>query len=415
MSITANIKLPTDGYEDIILNVDLSKSVSIAVAAQNLNTSSIDKSVSATACNHPNTVSAFSLPATEIRPVEIGSWVGSIEKGANVNCNIITLCPHGSGTHTECVSHIIRDGPSIIDQAPKTLLPFLKLNVIPDKATEDTIEPNSAMKVGDLYISAQSIHKQMSTIIETLQQHQFPVDEVSMPNVFTMEEFLDSYTPKTLALIRSLSRAVAICTYTPQTYIYHKNSQIEAGKTPVTSMCPPLSTFHATHYSSSLISLSSHVDFSGTNPVYLAPSAATYIACVLDCYHLLVDLPSIDREDDGGCLLAHKAIFTHDLECTLTQQGLSGPSFTGSNSLSSLSISPRDLLHRRRTSVTMNSSMYARKTVTELCWFPLELHGTIVGVVDIQVAPINSDAAPSRPLVFNLLEMPSVVTDVNKN
>lgn len=68
--------------------------------------------------------------------------------------------------------------------------------------------------------------------------------------------------------------------------------------------------------------------YSNTNPPYLSEEAAIYIREV-GIKHLLIDLPSVDREYDQGKLLAHKAfwnvtnidILNHDarLDCTITE------------------------------------------------------------------------------------------------
>lgn len=78
---------------------------------------------------------AFGLPAAEASPVRLGNFVGSVEAGASVNCpvgriqceisvspqanvpthssnllvQVIQICPHGNGTHTECVGHIVKE------------------------------------------------------------------------------------------------------------------------------------------------------------------------------------------------------------------------------------------------------------------------------------------------------------------
>jgi kynurenine formamidase len=48
--------------------------------------------------------------------------------------------------------------------------------------------------------------------------------------------------------------------------------------------------------------------FSGTNPPYLTVEAAAHLR-ERGVRHVLVDLPSLDREDDGGLLAAHRAFF----------------------------------------------------------------------------------------------------------
>lgn len=63
-------------------------------------------------------------------------------------------------------------------------------------------------------------------------------------------------------------------------------------------------------------------NYSNTNPTYFEPEALTF-AREKGIRHLLTDLPSVDREEDGGKLLAHRA-FWHgnrhdDLDCTITE------------------------------------------------------------------------------------------------
>jgi len=71
-----------------------------------------------------------------------------------------------------------------------------------------------------------------------------------------------------------------------------------------------------------------HKKYSNTNPPYLAEDAARFIR-ESGIQHLLIDLPSVDKEHDEGKLLAHKAFWNvkdvnnlnHDarLDCTITE------------------------------------------------------------------------------------------------
>lgn len=51
-------------------------------------------------------------------------------------------------------------------------------------------------------------------------------------------------------------------------------------------------------------------NYSGTNPPYLAADAAQLLVDY-GVEHLLLDLPSVDREEDGGALSAHKAFWQY--------------------------------------------------------------------------------------------------------
>ena len=99
--------------------------------------------------------------------------------------------------------------------------------------------------------------------------------------------------------------------------------------------------------------------YSHTNPPYLLEEAAKYLANK-GVEHLLIDLPSVDREQDEGTLLAHRAFW-----------GMDGDIRYGA-------------------------------TITELIYVDNQIaDGTYL--LDLQVAPIENDASPSRPVLYALL------------
>ncbi|MDP2340106.1 MAG: cyclase family protein [Deltaproteobacteria bacterium] len=106
---------------------------------------------------------------------------------------------------------------------------------------------------------------------------------------------------------------------------------------------------------------------SGTNPPYLTPDAAE-LARARGFMHLLVDLPSIDREDDGGLLAAHRAFF--DLPAGKLE------------ALDVTTIAPR--------------------TVTELIAVDDDVAAGVYALF-LMPAPFLADAAPSRPLIAALI------------
>lgn len=63
-------------------------------------------------------------------------------------------------------------------------------------------------------------------------------------------------------------------------------------------------------------------NYSGTNFCYFEPEALAWLA-EIGVEHLLVDLPSVDREEDGGALLAHRAFWQYPQairdHCTITE------------------------------------------------------------------------------------------------
>lgn len=97
--------------------------------------------------------------------------------------------------------------------------------------------------------------------------------------------------------------------------------------------------------------------YSHTNPCYLEPDAAAYISNKFD--HLLIDLPSVDREEDGGKLLAHKAFWQYP----------------------------------------HNTQFH--KTITELIYVPDEISDGEY-MLNLMIAPFENDASPSKPVLYKL-------------
>lgn len=96
--------------------------------------------------------------------------------------------------------------------------------------------------------------------------------------------------------------------------------------------------------------------FSNTNPPYFEPALCAQLA-EQGVKHLITNLPSVDREEDGGALAAHRAFwqYPHD-----TREGA---------------------------------------TITELAVFPANLKSGFY-FINLQTAPIHSDAVPSQPLLY---------------
>lgn len=102
-------------------------------------------------------------------------------------------------------------------------------------------------------------------------------------------------------------------------------------------------------------------DYSGTNPAFLTAEAVAWLL-EQGCEHLLIDLPSIDREDDGGTTPAHRAYFELDAEV--------GPTDAG-----------------------------RRRTITELIDVP---DAAVEGpyLLSLRFARFMLDASPSRPILY---------------
>ncbi|MDP4934455.1 MAG: cyclase family protein [Salibacteraceae bacterium] len=98
-------------------------------------------------------------------------------------------------------------------------------------------------------------------------------------------------------------------------------------------------------------------NYSSSNPPYIEAASAAWMR-EQNIKHLLLDLPSVDREEDGGALAAHKAFWNYP----------------------------------------ENPRMDA--TITELIYVPNEVADGEY-LLNLQVAPIENDASPSRPVLFS--------------
>lgn len=101
-------------------------------------------------------------------------------------------------------------------------------------------------------------------------------------------------------------------------------------------------------------------NYSGSNPAYLHHDTVAELVRN-GCRHLILDLPSVDREEDGGKLLGHRKFWNY-------------PEFTRFNC-----------------------------SITELAYVPDEVHDGLY-LLNLQVAPFENDAAPSRPVIFSLVQ-----------
>lgn len=104
--------------------------------------------------------------------------------------------------------------------------------------------------------------------------------------------------------------------------------------------------------------------YSNTNPPYLDESAARFIR-ESGIKHLLIDLPSVDKEHDEGKLLAHKAFWN----------------VTDVN--------------------VLNADARLDATITEMIFVPDQIpDGSYL--LNLQIASFENDASPSKPVLYAL-------------
>jgi kynurenine formamidase len=104
--------------------------------------------------------------------------------------------------------------------------------------------------------------------------------------------------------------------------------------------------------------------YSNTNPPYLSEEAAIFIR-ESEIQHLLIDLPSVDKEHDEGKLLAHKAFWNV------------------------------------KDTNNLNSDARLNATITEMIFVSDEIEDGNY-ILNLQIASFENDASPSKPILYKI-------------
>lgn len=99
-------------------------------------------------------------------------------------------------------------------------------------------------------------------------------------------------------------------------------------------------------------------NYSGQNPCYLSAELCEKIR-IMGYKHLLIDLPSVDREEDAGALAAHKSFWNFNAEPALDM------------------------------------------TITELIYVPDEIEDGIY-FLNLSISSLMTDASPSKPVLYKM-------------
>lgn len=105
--------------------------------------------------------------------------------------------------------------------------------------------------------------------------------------------------------------------------------------------------------------------YSNTNPPFLSEDAAIFLR-EIGIQHLLIDLPSVDKEHDQGKLVAHKAFWN-----------------------------VKDVIN-------LNSDARIQCTITEMIFVKNEIKDGSY-LLNIQIASFENDASPSKPILYKEL------------
>jgi kynurenine formamidase len=194
---------------------------------------------------NPNGPRAWYVEPMRIEPVRTEQFLGSVAEGGAVNFRDVYFNPHGHGTHTENVGHIIdTDVPVVRSIGSSHYMAKLVTVELRRKDSSKDAEQDSAKDV-----SQDAEQDSSKDVSQDASQGDWVVDEESLEGFDLNVEAL---------IIRTEPNDHSKCTR----------------------------------------------QYSGTNFPYLTLGAMQRIVDA-GVQHLLVDLPSVDREEDGGALATH--------------------------------------------------------------------------------------------------------------
>lgn len=234
---------------------------------------------------------AFGIPAASAVPFRAGAFVGAVSRGGSANCYTVTITPHGNGTHTESVGHILSEPVPIGEE------------------------------LHDSFVAATLLSVELTQLASTRETYA----SLNAP---------DDLVITAASLTEGLERVGGDVTWLDGLVLRTRPN--DPGKR--------------------------RASYSGQNPAYLTDQAMAWVRAH-QVRHLLVDVPSVDREEDSGELCNHRMFWGVE-PGAVTLQGAS----TG-------------------------------RTITEMIYVSDALHEGPY-LLNIQVPNFVLDAAPSRPRLF---------------
>ena len=278
---------------------------------------------------NPKGPRAWYVEPMRIEPVRTEQFLGSVAEGGAVNFRDVYFNPHGHGTHTENVGHIIDTDVPVVRSIGSShyMAKLVTVELRRKIATQGVSQGASQDLPQDLSQNletgaSQDLPQDLSQNLETGASQDLPQD--LSQNLETVASQGDWVVNEESLLGMDLNVEALIIRTKPND---HSKMQRQ---------------------------------YSGTNFPYLTMGAMQRIVDA-GVQHLLIDLPSVDREEDGGALAAHHLFWNVPAE----------PNF--------------------------------QKTITELIYVPNEISDGNY-ILNLQVSNFANDAAPSRPMLFDLTE-----------
>ncbi|MDP4629991.1 MAG: cyclase family protein [Flavobacteriales bacterium] len=278
---------------------------------------------------NPNGPRAWYVEPMRIEPVRTEQFLGSVAEGGAVNFRDVYFNPHGHGTHTENVGHIIDTDVPVVNSISSSHY-FAKLVTVELRRKDAT----QGVSQG----ASQDLPQDLSQNLETCASQDLPQDLSQ-----NLETGASQDLPQDLS--QNLETAAS-----QGDWVVNEESLMGVDLNVEALIIRTKPNDHS----------KTKRQYSGTNFPYLTIGAMQRIVDA-GVQHLLVDLPSVDREEDGGALAAHHLFWNVPAE----------PNF--------------------------------QKTITELIYVPNEISDGNY-ILNLQVSNFANDAAPSRPMLFDLEE-----------
>ncbi len=100
---------------------------------------------------------AFGLPRATAHAVRAGGFIGDTRSGGSVNCEVLSLVPHGNGTHTECLGHVTEERISVADVLHGGLWLAALVTVSPEAAGSTPESTAPTPRAGDRLVTARAL------------------------------------------------------------------------------------------------------------------------------------------------------------------------------------------------------------------------------------------------------------------
>lgn len=282
----------------------------------------------------------YSVPFAKSIPYADGQFIGDINQGGNCNFDEIILIPHCNGTHTECLGHITKEKYTIneILYESHTFAILITINPIQLKELFSKNENNNSLK----YVPYLKSSNNNSDLLKTIENdYVITADLIYESMIKTLYSNFDLFSciiPKFNLMLenREINRILRLLKI--NSIIIRTLPNLEIKK------------------------FQNYID---NPPSYLTNDAMELINN-LKFKHLLVDIPSVDRQFDDGVLSSHHIFWN--------VEGNSQNQITNVENMN---------------------------TITEMIFVKNEISDGLY-LLNIQIAPFELDAAPSKPVIYNI-------------